>query len=135
VFSPSDEAGTTRTVLPLLLLGLGTLLLGIVLLRRTAGAFIVTLPTAQAECDYVQAVVAQLHTELHQADRLTRRSAIALAHSGGRQPEELRILLGQLDSLEAAIDQSEEALEAALEAMRAKHGTPPACLRQIAFNP
>jgi hypothetical protein len=124
-----------KAVLPMLLLGLGTLLLGTLAVRRTAGAFIVTLPTAQAECDYVQAVVAQLHTALHQTDRLTRESALARTPHGGRQPEELRALLGQLDDLEAAIDRSEEALEAALEAMRAKHGTPPACLQQIAFTP
>jgi hypothetical protein len=124
-----------KAVLLALLLVLGTVLLGVVAYQRTAGSFIAILPIAQAECDYVQAVVTQLHAELHRADRLTRESAIARAPSGRRQQKRLRSLQVKLDRVEAAIDRSEEALLTALEAMRAKHGTPPACLQQVVFTP
>ena len=103
--------------------------------RRPARSFIATLPTAQAECDYVQAVVAQLHARLQQADRLTRAGSTARAPHRKRKPGGLRSLQGKLDRVEAAIDHTEEELMAALETMRAKHGTTPACLQQIVFTP
>jgi hypothetical protein len=95
--------------------GIGTILLGTVALWRTAGALIVPFPPAEAECEYVQRLVSQLQTELHQADRLTHESAIARTPSSGRQPEEVGFLLGKLDELEAAIDRSEEVLEVTAE--------------------
>jgi len=114
---------------------LGTVLLGAVASQHTAGSFIAILPIAQAECDYVQAVVAQLHTEVQQADRLARESTSAHVPSNWRTLKRLRSLQGKLERVEAAIDRTEDALLDALEAMRAKHGTPPVCLQQVVFTP